>query len=153
MRILGIDPGSHRTGFGIIDIRGREEVWVAHGCLEVKEKSLGERLRGIFEGMRGIIQDYGPREVAVESVFFHRYPEAALKLGQARGVVLCAAALAGLPIFEYPPSSVKQAIVGKGNAGKGQMQYMVGALLNLPKDLQPDAADALAVALCHGRMR
>ncbi len=153
MRILGIDPGSRRTGFGVIDIRGGREVHVAHGCLNVRGRTLGERLKGIFVGMREVIAGYRPEEAAVEAVFVHRYPEAALKLGQARGAALCAVALAGLPIYEYPPSSVKQAVAGRGQAAKGQVQYMVGVLLGLPRDLPADAADALAVALCHGRIR
>ena len=113
---------------------------------------LAERLKDIFAGISEVIRDGQPDEVAVEQVFMHRNPDSALKLGQARGVAICAAALANVPVSEYAPRAIKQAVVGKGSADKQQVQHMVSALLKLTKKPQADAADALAVALCHGHM-
>ncbi len=153
IRILGIDPGSRITGFGVIDSDGQKSSHVAHGCLALDSGSLAERLRRIFEGIDRVVQSYRPEEMAVERVFMYRNADSALKLGQARGVVLVAGALADLPVFEFTPAEIKLAIVGLGRADKVQVQHMVKVLLRLDAAPPPDAADALAVALCHGHTR
>ncbi len=152
-RILGIDPGSRVTGFGVIDSAGSESVYVASGCVRIRADGLGERLRIIFEGITDVVGTHSPDHIAVEQVFVRRNVGSALKLGQARGAALVAAVQASLPIYEYSPAQVKQAITGKGNADKGQIQHMVRLLLQLPASPPEDAADALAVALCHGHTR
>lgn len=147
-RILGIDPGSVITGYGVIETGSRPNLCEA-GCLRLPDAPFPERLARIFEGLRAVIEQWSPEEMAVEDVFVSRNPASALKLGQARGAAICAGAAAGLPIAEYTPAKVKQAIVGRGAADKRQVQHMVKMLLNLREDLQADAADAAAVALCH----
>jgi crossover junction endodeoxyribonuclease RuvC len=150
-RILGIDPGSQITGYGIIDMVGGQSSYQESGCIRTpSQQPLSERLRAIFESVSRIIAVHRPDEMAVEQVFMHRNPDSALKLGQARGVAICAGAMADLPVSEYAPRVIKQALVGSGAAGKEQIQYMVCALLSLSSSPQADAADALAVALCHG---
>lgn len=150
-RILGIDPGSQITGYGIIDVEGGRSHYHDSGCVHTSnERPLAERLRAIFESISQLITLYQPDEMAVERVFMHRNPDSALKLGQARGAAICAGAMADLPITEYAPRIIKQAIVGKGGADKAQIQHMVRALLQLSFLPREDAADALAVALCHG---
>lgn len=150
-RILGIDPGSQITGFGLISVDGPRTHYLDCGCIRTStSQSVPERLKTIYTGLCEVIASGQPDAIAVEQVFMHRNPDSALKLGQARGVALCAGALAGVPISEYAPRAIKQAIVGKGNAGKHQVQHMVRALLHLAEQPQADAADALAVALCHG---
>jgi crossover junction endodeoxyribonuclease RuvC len=149
-RILGIDPGSRLTGFGVIETDGARTAHVASGCLLARAQSLALRLRSIFEGITEVIVSHRPEEMAIERVFLHRNPDSALKLGQARGAAICASAMLGVPVFEYTSTQVKQAVVGGGHAAKAQIQYMVRLLLNLPQVPQADAADALAVALCHG---
>ncbi len=150
-RILGVDPGSRITGYGIIDVAGNYNHYCDSGCIRTSgNQSLAERLRVIFESVAQVIAMYRPDEMAVEQVFMHRNPDSALKLGQARGVAICAGAMANLPISEYAPRAIKQAVVGRGGAGKEQVQHMVYVLLNLHSHLQADASDALAVALCHG---
>ncbi|PIE83184.1 MAG: crossover junction endodeoxyribonuclease RuvC [Candidatus Contendobacter odensis] len=154
MRLLGVDPGSRITGYGIIDVEGSHSHHVANGCLHTAVgHPLPERLKTIFEGMITVIERYQPQEVAIEQVFMHRNPDSALKLGQARGAALCAAVMKALPVSEYAPRAIKQAVVGRGSADKAQVQYMVGLLLGLAEPLQSDAADALAVAICHGHTR
>lgn len=148
-RILGIDPGSRITGFGIIEREGSRTRYVESGCVRVGDGDFMPRLKMIFDGISEIVATYRPAEVAIERVFMHRNPDSALKLGQARGAAICAVLQAGLPISEYTPAEIKQATVGKGNAAKAQIQHMVQALLQLPGVPQADAADALAVALCH----
>ncbi len=149
MRILGIDPGSRLTGFGIIErVEGRTR-YVGSGCIRTGGGELAGRLKIIFDSLREIVGSYLPTEVAVERVFMHKNPDSALKLGQARGAALCAVMAEGLAVSEYTPAEIKQATVGKGNAAKEQVQHMVMALLDLPSAPQADAADALAVALCH----
>lgn len=147
--ILGIDPGSRVTGYGVIETEGSESVHVASGCVRVKAMGLALRLREIFEGVSDIITRCSPAEMAIEQVFLYRNADSALKLGQARGAAICAAALRAVPTFEYTPAQIKEAVVGRGNAGKTQVQFMVRLLLNLAQPPEPDAADALAVALCH----
>lgn len=149
MRILGIDPGSRRTGFGIIEIQGDRATAVHFGVIKAGNGEFTERLGIIFNGIRELIAEYQPREAAVESVFMSHNAASALKLGQARGAAICAVIDAGLPAAEYSPRSVKQAIVGRGAADKQQVQHMVRVLLGLSESPQEDAADALAVALCH----
>jgi crossover junction endodeoxyribonuclease RuvC len=152
VRILGLDPGSRRTGFGVIECVRGGYTHVAHGCLNVGGGEMPERLRRIFAGLTGLITEHRPAEVAVERVFVNRNVQAALKLGQARGAALCAIP-AGLTVFEYTPSAVKQALAGTGGAGKGQVRHMIQALLRLSGVLQLDASDALAVAVCHAHHR
>ena len=154
VRLLGIDPGSRVTGYGIIDIDGPRSRYVGSGCIQTESsRPLPERLKTIFEGLAGIIRTYQPVETAVEQVFMHRNPDSALKLGQARGAAICAVVVAGLPVSEYAARAIKQAVVGNGAADKSQVQHMVALLLNLPKPPPADAADALAVAICHGHTR
>ncbi len=149
LRVLGIDPGSRVTGFGIVEGgRGRAR-YVVSGCLRLGRGPLAARLRQIFHDMSEVVARYRPEVVAVEAVFVHRNPASALVLGQARGVAIAAAVAAGLPLVEYSPSQVKQAVVGTGRAEKLQVQAMVQRLLALEGAPQADAADALAVALCH----
>jgi crossover junction endodeoxyribonuclease RuvC len=150
LRILGIDPGSRRTGYGVIERRGADWVHVAHGCVTVTAtgESLSERLRVIFESLRELIATHVPGEVAIERVFVNRNVDSALKLGQARGAALCAVPK-GLPVFEYAPRAIKLALVGSGAAEKAQVAHMIRTLLGLQGRISPDAADALAVAVCH----
>ncbi len=149
MRILGIDPGSRITGFGIIERSEGRVTYVESGCIRTGNGEFAERLKVIFDSVRDVVAIYRPEEVAIERVFMHKNPDSALKLGQARGAALCAVMAEGLKVSEYTPAEVKQATVGKGNAAKAQIQHMVQALLKLPGTPQEDAADALAVALCH----
>lgn len=153
IRILGIDPGSQVTGYGIIAMEGNHAVHVAHGTIPVRGQTQGQKLHLIFEQISGLISEYKPDEAAVEQVFMHRNADSALKLGQARGAAIVAAVEHGLEIFEYTANQVKQATVGKGHAAKQQVQHMVKILLCLDKTPQADAADALAIALCHGHSR
>jgi crossover junction endodeoxyribonuclease RuvC len=152
VRILGLDPGSRRTGFGVIECRGNQLLPVAHGCLNVAGAASGARLRLIFEGLRGLLSEHAPAEVAIERVFVSRNPDSALKLGQARGAALCAIP-AGIPVFEYAPRAVKLAVVGSGAAEKFQVAHMIRVLLALVERPGADAADALALAVCHAHAR
>lgn len=152
-RILGIDPGSQITGFGVIDARGGGAAYVDSGCIRLRGSDLGARLRLLHEQLHEVIVASRPDEVAVERVFVARNPDSALKLGQARGVAVCAAALQDLPVSEYAARQVKQALVGRGGAEKRQVQHMVVAVLQLEGTPQADAADALAVAICHAHHR
>lgn len=149
MRILGIDPGSRITGFGLVERRGNATVYVESGCIRAGDGEFPTRLKTIYDGLREIVCEYAPSEVAIERVFMHKNPDSALKLGQARGAALCAVMSETLAVHEYTPTEIKQAIVGKGGASKVQVQHMVQALLKLPRAPQADAADALAIALCH----
>jgi crossover junction endodeoxyribonuclease RuvC len=152
VRVLGVDPGSRRTGFGVIECRGSDYVHVAHGCLNVGGALMTERLRLIFDGLQALIEEHRPAEVAVERVFVNRNVESALKLGQARGAALCAVPR-GLPVFEYAPRAIKLALVGSGAAEKSQVRHMITTLLRLRERIGPDASDALAVAVCHAHSR
>jgi len=149
-RILGIDPGSRITGWGVIDMVGNRAVHVASGFLQLQGSSFIDRLYQVYCGIAEVVRETRPQQAAIEQVFMHRNADSALKLGQARGAAICAAAAGDLVLHEYTPSQIKQATVGKGNAAKEQVQHMVRILLNLPQTPQADAADALAVALCHG---
>ena len=152
-RILGIDPGSRYTGFGVIDIEGNHATHVTNGCIRVKGETLADKLHQISSEIDNIINEHQPEEVSIEKVFMHKNADSALKLGQARGVAIAACANRGLSVFEYTANQVKQATVGKGHAKKDQVQHMVKILLCLQEDLQEDASDALAIALCHGHSR
>ena len=154
-RILGIDPGSQRTGVGIIDADAAGGVrHVFHGALLLLDnETFPLRLKQIFDDVCAIIAEHRPGEVAIERVFMARNPDSALKLGQARGAAICAAVHSGLPVIEYAAKEVKQAVVGSGGAGKQQVQHMIGILLIISQKLQADAADALAVAITHAHTR
>jgi len=152
-RILGIDPGSRRTGFGVIDFVGDKVVYVASGSVNSIDGSFPDRLKTIYRSVVEIVSEYGPDAVAVESVFVHRSAGSALKLGQARAAAICATFGADVAIHEYAPREIKQAVVGTGGATKEQVQHMVVSLLALNGAPSPDAADAIAAALCHGHQR
>lgn len=147
--ILGIDPGSRKTGFGLVDITGGRACYVTSGVIRVPDTSLAERLKVIFDSVTQLTGQYVPDQLAIEEVFMGKNASSALKLGQARGAAITAAAVAGIPVFEYATRTVKQSVVGQGGADKVQIQHMVKVLLRLPATPQEDAADALAVALCH----
>ncbi len=149
MRILGIDPGTLRTGFGIIDVLGNRLHYVTSGIIRLKEKDMNTRLDIIFDNLQQIIEQYRPEQMAIEEVFFAKNPQSAIKLGQARGVAIVAATRAQLPVAEYSTRLVKKTIVGTGAATKQQVNYMVQKLLTLPARPTEDASDALAMALCH----
>jgi len=149
IRILGIDPGSRLTGYGLIDCEGNKSRYVASGCLQVNGHTLPDKLGLIFRELSELVAEFRPQQFAIESVFMHRNADSALKLGQARGAAICAAVTSDLPVSEYAPREIKQAVVGKGGADKQQVQHMVRVLLNLTEIPQADAADALAIALCH----
>ena len=149
MRILGVDPGLQVTGFGVIDKHGNRLAYVASGCVRSGRGELAARLKVLLEGLNEVIGVHRPAEVAIEKVFVNVNPQSTLLLGQARGTAICAAVLAGLPVAEYTALQVKQAVVGKGHAKKEQVQQMVKRLLALPGVPGPDAADALACAICH----
>ncbi|MBI1424394.1 MAG: crossover junction endodeoxyribonuclease RuvC [Gammaproteobacteria bacterium] len=153
IRILGIDPGSRLTGYGVVELHGNRAVCVTNGCLRVGEGEVAERLKQIHLGLVQLIEEFQPQEAAIESVFVQRNVDSALKLGQARGTAITAIALNDVPVFEYAPAVIKKSVVGRGNASKPQVQHMVRAILGVQSTLQSDAADALAVALCHGHAR
>jgi len=152
VRILGLDPGSRRTGFGVLESRDTQLVLIAQGCLNVSSAAPTARLRLIFEGLAALFGEHRPAEVAVERVFVSRNVASALKLGQARGAALCAVP-GGVPVFEYAPRAIKLAVVGSGAAEKFQVAHMVRVLLGVAGPLSADAADALAVAVCHAHAR
>ena len=149
LRILGVDPGLRVTGFGIIEKNGSRLAYVTSGCVRSGAGDLSARLKTILDGLAEVIAANQPQQVAIEKVFVNVNPQSTLALGQARGTAICAAVLAGLPVAEYTALQVKQSVVGKGHAAKGQVQHMVRRLLSLPGDPSPDAADALACAICH----
>ena len=137
------------TGFGVIEVQSKSLIYVASGCVKSGNGDLATRLKVILEGLKEVIAMHTPVAVAVEKVFVNVNPQSTLALGQARGTAICAAVLAGLPVAEYTALQVKQSVVGKGHARKDQVQHMVRRLLALPGDPSPDAADALACAICH----
>ncbi len=153
IRILGIDPGSQATGFGIIDWQDGHARYVASGAIRTRGEAFPPRLRQIFDGVQQLVREYSPAEVAIESVFMHRNADSALKLGQARGAAICGAFSGVSSLYEYAPREVKLAIVGQGGAQKEQVQLMVMTLLKLKGELGPDAADAIGLALCHAYTR
>lgn len=151
-RILGIDPGSRITGFGVVEINANQYQYIGSGCIRTRGDDLAERLKEIFDGLLEVVETYTPDEMVIERVFMHRNADSALKLGQARGAAICACATHSLPVHEYSPREIKQAVVGKGGASKEQVQHMVQAILSLDDSPQADAADALAAAMCHIQM-
>lgn len=155
LRIMGFDPGLALTGYAVLEEAGRGWRALAYGVVRTSSRlALPDRLVRLYEDVRALLQTYMPHEAAVEQLFFQRNVRTALQVGQARGVVLLALAQAGLPVTEYTPTTVKQTLTGYGNASKRQMQRMIQAVLSLDEMPRPDdAADALAVALCHVRHR
>ncbi len=151
--IMGVDPGSRRTGYGLIAVHGRRLSHIDSGTLHCGDGPMPARLLLIVQGLRRILELYHPQETAIEQVFMSRNVDSALKLGQARGAALVALADSGALIHEYAARQVKQAVVGSGAAEKSQIQFMVQRLLNLNQPLQADAADALAIAICHAQYR
>lgn len=149
IRILGIDPGSVKTGFGIIDSSGMRHRYVTSGVIRIAARPLPDRLKIIAESVTELIEVYRPEQMAIEDVFFAKDPRAALKLGQARGAAITATVVKNIPVDEYAARLVKQSVVGSGAADKSQVQFMVKSILNLAGDPKEDAADALAVAICH----
>lgn len=154
VRILGLDPGLRHTGWGVVEAEGTRLRHCGHGVLDIDaEQSLPDRLAALFEALAGIVEHWTPDEAAVEETFVNRNPVSTLKLGQARGIVLLVPARAGLPVAEYPPNLVKKTVVGAGHAGKEQVHAMVKVLLPGCGVGPGDAADALAVAICHAQHR
>jgi crossover junction endodeoxyribonuclease RuvC len=150
MRILGIDPGTRITGYGIIDKSGNHLRHLDNGAIHTRtDAPLADRLQTIYDGLCGVIAEYGPHAMAVERIFVAKNALSALKLGHARGVAMLAGVHAKLPVAEYTAVEVKNAVVGYGKAAKAQVQQMVRILMNLPEIAQEDASDALAVAICH----
>lgn len=147
--ILGIDPGSRFTGIGVIESDGHKSKHLYHTCLKLGDGAMPERLGKIYQGVSDVIADYAPTLMSIERVFVSKNAATALKLGQARGVAICAGVMHQLDIYEYAPREIKLAVVGVGNAQKTQVAHMTKILLNLQGKLQEDAADALGIALCH----
>lgn len=150
VRLVGLDPGLRRTGWGILDVAGNRLSHVANGVVVSDDKApLGTRLAQLFEGLTDLLKSWQPDEAAVEETFVNKNPGSTLKLGQARGVAMLAPSLIGMPVAEYAPNSVKKSVVGVGHADKQQIRMMVGVLLPGVDIANADAADALAVAICH----
>ncbi|MDD9889326.1 MAG: crossover junction endodeoxyribonuclease RuvC [Gammaproteobacteria bacterium] len=147
--ILGIDPGSRVTGYGLINSVGNKIEYIDAGCIRTPSAPLPDRLKSIFHGLCAVIEQHGPQQAAIEEVFMGRNAASALKLGQARGSAMTACLSHDLPVEEYSARKVKQAVVGAGAADKAQVQHMVKALLSISDNIAEDAADALAVAICH----
>ena len=154
MRILGIDPGLRRMGWGVIDVEGSKLSFVASGTLRPDDKlPLTLRLSALYEGLTDVLTDWEPAEAAVEETFVNKDARATLKLGQARGVAMLVPALAGLPVGEYAPNLVKKTVVGTGHGAKAQVSMMVKVLMPRASFDSEDAADALAIAICHAHQR
>jgi crossover junction endodeoxyribonuclease RuvC len=154
IRILGIDPGLRRTGWGLIGCEGNRLIYLACGSVQTSDKlSLAERLVTIHDGLARIVDEFRPDEAAVEATFVNKDAAATLKLGQARGIAMLVPAIAGLPVAEYAPNLVKKTIVGAGHSEKGQIRMMIGVLLPKADPQSEDAADALAIAVCHAHHR
>lgn len=150
MRLIGLDPGLRNTGWGIIDVQANRLSYIADGTVSPNpDQDLAYRLRDLHEGLAAVLSDYDPDEAAVEETFVNKNPGSTLKLGEARGVVVLAPALAGIPVAEYSANRIKKSVVGAGHATKSQVQMMVGRILPGCTFSSPDAADALAVAICH----
>jgi crossover junction endodeoxyribonuclease RuvC len=153
-RVLGIDPGSIVTGWGVVEAAGNSLIHLAHGTVATAgTQGQAARLERIYRGLEEVIESYNPDGVCVERVFFARNPQSALKLGQARGVAILAAARRSLSVHEYAAVEIKAAVVGYGHATKQQVQMMIASLLRLSGKLPADAADALAAAICHLHMQ
>ncbi len=155
MIICGVDPGTRATGYGILDVEGSKCSYISHGTITPKEKAISERLKTMFSELTEVFRKHHPQEMAIETSFYAINAQSALKLGQARGVIILAATLRDIPVFEYSPTEVKKATCAYGRAGKAQVGAMVKAILNLPKDSisSKDATDALAIGLCHASSR
>ena len=153
VRILGIDPGSRVTGYGLVTSSGSGVTYLASGNIKTGQKDFNERLRVIFEDTRQILAEHAPDEIAIERVFVHKNVDSALKLGHARAAAICGTFQRDLPVSEYSPRQIKQAVTGSGAAAKEQVQQMVLRILELTGKVQSDSADALAVAICHAHMR
>ena len=151
--MLGVDPGSRITGYGLIEAGAGALRYIASGRIETRSGSFPKRLAEIYRGLKEVIAEHQPNQMAIEEVFLSRNPQSALKLGQARGAAIAAAVGADLPVDEYAARFVKQAVVGTGSASKEQVAYMVRMLLALDAEPPADAADALAVAICHVNTR
>ncbi len=149
MRILGIDPGSRITGYGIIEYSSGAYRYLGSGAIRIHADYFPDRLKQIFDDVVTVVEQYKPECMAIEQVFMHKNADSALKLGQARGAAICAVQTQALPVFEYAARQVKQALVGKGNADKAQVRHMVKVLLSLQGDMQTDAGDALGLSICH----
>ncbi len=149
VRVLGIDPGSQCTGFGVVDATGPRLAYVASGVIRTQQGEFSVRLCEIFRCIRTVVAQYRPQEIAIERVFVNRNPDSALKLGQARGAAICGTVDANAEIFEYATRQIKQAVVGTGSAEKAQVQLMMRSILKLDGPVAADAADALAAAVCH----
>lgn len=153
MRILGVDPGSQRTGYGIIEAEGQRHLHIAHGVIQTGRGEFAERICILFRELSEVIARFQPDEAAMEDVFIAKNAASALKLGQARGALIAACGHASLSVHPYSPTAVKQSVVGFGRAEKTQVQHMIKMLLKPASPLQEDAADALAVAMCHAHHR
>ena len=156
IRVLGIDPGSQRTGFGVVDATGTRLAYVASGVIRTAQGDFAARLCEIFRCMQTIVAQYRPQEIAIEKVFVNRNVDSALKLGQARGAAICGTADSNAGVYEYATRQIKLAVVGSGGAEKAQVQLMMRSILKLDSPVPADAADALAAAVCHalrGRVR
>jgi crossover junction endodeoxyribonuclease RuvC len=149
MRVLGIDPGSQRTGFGVVDVVGQKLAYVASGVIRTEDGEFAARLCEIFRCMQAVVAEHQPQEIAIERVFVNRNAGSALKLGQARGAAICGTVESNAAVYEYAPREIKLAVVGSGNADKAQVQLMMNHLLKLDRRVPADAADALATAVCH----
>lgn len=147
--IIGIDPGSRSTGYGIIASNGNQHRYITSGCIKTVGDYLADKLRQIHQGISEIIRVHQPNTAGIEQVFMNKNANSALKLGQARGAAIVALAASAIPVAEYAPREIKKAVVGHGAAEKSQIQHMVKLLLNLDKEPSSDAADALAIAICH----
>ncbi len=148
-RVLGIDPGSRLTGFGLIDIKNHQPSYVTSGIIKSLEGNFPERLKTIYQSVLNLMKEYNPNIMVIESVFVHKSAGSALKLGHARAAALCASFDSEVEIFEYAPREIKKAVVGNGAASKEQVQHMVVSLLGLDASPAEDAADAIAAALCY----
>ena len=152
--VFGIDPGSRTTGYGVVSIEGQKLSYIASGCIQMtQDLSLNDRLLELYQALKQLLEQYQPDEVVIESIFMHRFPGSALTLGHARGVAVLALMEHAGQVHEYAPREVKQAIVGHGNAQKTQVQHMIKSLLSLSAMPPEDAADALALAVCHLHQR
>ncbi|MBL4639767.1 MAG: crossover junction endodeoxyribonuclease RuvC [Kordiimonadaceae bacterium] len=150
MRLLGLDPGLQKTGWGIVESHGSRLIHIANGTVKsTSKKSLAERLVELYDGLTEVVAEWQPHSCAVEETFVNKNPTSTLKLGQARGIALLVPSQAGIPVAEYTPNHVKKSVVGAGHAGKDQVEAMVRILLPGIQINGPDAADALAVAICH----
>lgn len=154
MRLIGLDPGLQRTGWGVVEASVSRLSYVAHGVVTSdSRRNLAARLRELFEALGDVLAEYAPDEAAVEETFVNKNPTTTLKLGQARAIAMLAPAVHGIAVFEYTPNLVKKSIVGTGHAQKQQVAMMVRTLLPAAGEVEADAADALAVAICHAHFR